>query len=503
MTRKTILIATAIVAIAAGAFAALSGPKAAYFSGPVQYIMTPEEQAQWKTVQTDQDADDFIALFWARRDPTPGTAKNEFREDFDSRVAFADKNLAAAGYRGSMTDQGKILILFGPPKRASHSGGAGNTPIPTFGHPEDSATAGGELEMANWIYEDQVAQKFFGTNHVEIRFSDRTGNHLLVLEPGRVNVAAAQQKAIAAAITQPNAKIEKVTVPMGQTAPAAAAAPAAPPTTLRTASLETAVSDAKAGKASDKGASITFAEFLSPTGDYFVPIALFVPASAGLTADTADTFFGVIEDSTGKRVAVFEVPAKGFISKNNVIFDYSANLPAGTYTATFGVAKAGAPVLIASAPITAAPLTKDFVGTSRLVLGDIVETMEAAPPKSPFAFGKLKVVPRSSFSNKEELGYFIELHNPGIDPTTNLPNIQTKIELVPTSGPAITAPLMDAQALPLSGALGPGEYAIISGIPLGDMKTPLKAGDYTLRVKVVDTVTKKSFTIEQKLKLVS
>ena len=503
MTRKTILIAFAILAVAAGSFAALSPQKAAYVTGPVQYIMTAEEKAQWKTLQTDQEADDFIALFWAKRDPTPGTARNEFREQFDYRVAAADKSLGAAGYRGSMTDQGRIFILFGQPKYATHSGGSGNNAIPEFGKPEDSALAGGELEMAKWTYEGDVAQKYFDKTHVEIRFSDRAGNHLLVLEPGRENVAGATEKVIAAAITNPNAKVEKVTVPMGQTPPAAPAAPAGPMTAFKTASLETAVTDARAGKAADKGASVSYAEFLSPSGDYYVPIGLFVPVSAGLTADAADTFFGAIDDSTGKHVVVVEEPAKAFASKNNSLFDYSANLPAGTYTATFGLAKAGVPVLVASTPVTAAPVAKDFVGTSRLVLGDIVETMEAAPVKAPFAFGKLKVVPRSSFSNKEELGYFIEIHNPGIDPTTNLPKLQTKLDLVPTSGPAISAPLMDAQALPLSGALGPGEYAVLSGIPLGDMKTPLKPGDYTLRIKVVDTVTKKSYTIEQKLKLVS
>src|SRR6202022_240127 len=99
----------------------------------------------------------------------------------------------------------------------------------------------------------------------------------------------------------------------------------------------------------------------------------------------------------------------------------------------------------------------------------------------------LKIVPRSTFSNKDELGYFVELHNPGVDPATNLPKMQAKIDLVPPSGPPISAPLSDVAALPLSGTPGPGEYAIISGIPLSQLRKPLAPGDYTLRVKVVDT----------------
>lgn len=500
MKTRTLLITIAIAAFAVAAFAALSPEKAAWAKGPVQVLMTAEEVQQWNALQTDADADTFIATFWARRDPTPGTPENEFEEAFNKRVAVADKNFGVGRTRGALTDRGKIFLLFGGPAKATHIGGG---PSDALGN-NDRATAAADMEQSVWTYEGEVAQKLFGMNHVELRFSDRLGNRELRLDRPTFDLAAAERRIANAFIVQPNPqtaqtapksqRVETVTVPMPETAPAQ-------PTTFKTASLETAITDVKAGKVDSKGATVSYAEFLSPAGDYYVPIGLFVPESVGLTADSADTFFGALEDAAGKRVLVFEEPARPVLSRNASFYDYSANLPSGTYKVILGLAKAGVPVLAATAPLQTSALTKESVGTSKLVLSDIVETIEAAPVKSPFAFGKLKIVPRSSFTNKDELGYFVEIHNPGIDSTTNLPKMQAKVELVQPVGPSISAPLSDVQALPLSGAPGPGEYAVISGIPLSQLSKPLKAGDYTLRVKLVDTLTKKSYTVEQKFKI--
>ena len=88
-----------------------------------------------------------------------------------------------------------------------------------------------------------------------------------------------------------------------------------------------------------------------------------------------------------------------------------------------------------------------------------------------------------------------------------MPKLQVKLELAGAGtkekpGKTISAPISDATALPLTGAPGVGQYAIMAGIPLGEMKTPLPAGDYTLRVKVYDQVKKQSWTVEQPMKLI-
>src|SRR6185503_20011317 len=99
---KRISVVFAAVLVSATAFAAVSPERAAWVNGPVQYLMTPEELTTWRTIQTDADADAFVALFWARRDPTPGTPRNEFREDFEARVEAADKQLGTKTVRGSL-----------------------------------------------------------------------------------------------------------------------------------------------------------------------------------------------------------------------------------------------------------------------------------------------------------------------------------------------------------------------------------------------------------------
>jgi hypothetical protein len=323
------------------------------------------------------------------------------------------------------------------------------------------------------------------------------------METPRIDFSAAQQRVVTAAITQPNlTSVPSYQQQPPQSVPAATqtapAVPAAPVTTLKTATLETAVTNAKPSTK----ALVSYAEFVSPTGDYYVPVGLYVPASAGLAADAADTFFGVIADATGKRVLAFEEPAMLNASKSDFFVDRTLNLPSGKYTATLGLAKAGTPVVVTTAPIELTALTKDSTGVSHLILSNnIYELQTAAPVKSPFAFGKLKIVPKANeiFSNKDELGYFVEIHNPGIDATTSLPKLQMKMDLVDSKGKTLAgAPLSDAQALPLSGAVGPGQYAIINSIPLAQMSKPLAPGEYTLKMKIIDTISKQSYNVEQK-----
>lgn len=508
MKIRLLVIALAVTAIATTGFAQLSMAKADWARGPVQFIMTPEEKAQWNAVKNDAEADKFIALFWARRDPTPGTPKNEFQEQFEQKVEYADKTFAASRQRGALSDRGKILLLFGAPNRpVVRTGGGG-----AFGQPggRPSAGIGSEtedqnLERQTWTYDGDLAQKLFNTTHVEFVFVDRMGNRDLKLDQPRIDVNAAQQRVVAASITQPNLTelpTHQAQRPAAQPVPAA---PAAPVTTFKTASLETAVTDAKAGKIGSKGAMATYAEFISPAGDYFIPVGLYVPQSAGVTADSADTFFGAAEDATGKRVAAFEEPAKLIASKESFFADKTLDLPSGKYTVTVGLAKAGAPLLVATTPVEVTTLTKESTGTSKLIISNDIQTTTAqAPIKSPFAFGQLVIIPKADFlfTNKDDLNYFIELHNPGIDPTTNAPKLQMKMELLDAKGqPVAGAPLADVQAAALSGQPGMGEYAIVNGIPLPQLSKPLKPGEYTLKMKIVDTVSKQSYNLEQKFKI--
>jgi GWxTD domain-containing protein len=73
------------------------------------------EKKEWDSVVSVPDRIEFIRSFWQRRDPTPETDRNEAREVFDRRVAFADHVFPAEGERGALTDRGRIFVILGPP----------------------------------------------------------------------------------------------------------------------------------------------------------------------------------------------------------------------------------------------------------------------------------------------------------------------------------------------------------------------------------------------------
>ncbi len=511
MKPRNLLIASILAAaVATSTFAALSPAKADWGKGPVQHIMTAEDKAAWKALQTDAEADEFIALFWARRDPTPATPRNEFHEEFDARVKTADDSFSHGRTHGSMTDPGRMLIVFGAPtapiKRTTTPGsGQSNTrsdmrnaEVGSFG------TASGSADMT-WTYEGDVAQKLFQLPRIEVKFHDQYNNGEFKLATPIVDpMSAITARMINNFITQPQLKkppTYQAEAPAGQKP----VLQTAPVTGVKTAALETALADAKAGKASNHGAALTYAEFVSPAGDSFVPVMVYVPSSAGIAADAADTIFGAVEDASGTRVTTFEEPAKLTASRTDYFADKSLTLQPGKYTAIVGLAKAGQPVLVTSGPVEVAGPSKEAVGTSRLILSDnVYELGTAEPPKAPFAFGKLKVVPKGNltFKASDELNYFIEVNNPGIDAATNMPKLQFKLDL--TGGPnkmTIPAPLIDAAPLPLTGLPGPGHFAIVGAIPMADIKPALKPGDYTLKMKIVDMVSKQSYTVEQSFKV--
>src|ERR1700722_5461963 len=47
----------------------------------VVYIISDEERKAFKQLSNDEERDQFIEAFWQRRDPTPDTEENEFKEE--------------------------------------------------------------------------------------------------------------------------------------------------------------------------------------------------------------------------------------------------------------------------------------------------------------------------------------------------------------------------------------------------------------------------------------
>jgi GWxTD domain-containing protein len=81
----------------------------------VRYIISHQEVKAYKALETELDRQNFIDWFWDRRDITPGTEVNEFRDRYQQRVFEANRMFADTSKPGWKTDMGKIYILVGPP----------------------------------------------------------------------------------------------------------------------------------------------------------------------------------------------------------------------------------------------------------------------------------------------------------------------------------------------------------------------------------------------------
>ena len=108
----------------------LSRPYKKWLDEDVAWIITDEERAAFKQLSNDEERDNFIEAFWQRRDPTPDTEENEYKEEHYQRIAYANEHFAA-GVPGWKTDRGRIYIVFGKADEVdSHpSGGSYERPM--------------------------------------------------------------------------------------------------------------------------------------------------------------------------------------------------------------------------------------------------------------------------------------------------------------------------------------------------------------------------------------
>jgi len=80
----------------------------------VRWIITDQEMSVWKKLSNNAERDNFIENFWQRRDPTPDTPENEYKEEHYRRIAYANEHFAA-GVPGWRTDRGRMWIMYGKP----------------------------------------------------------------------------------------------------------------------------------------------------------------------------------------------------------------------------------------------------------------------------------------------------------------------------------------------------------------------------------------------------
>ncbi len=142
----------------------------------VAYIITDEERQSFKRLQTDEERQSFVEQFWLRRDPTPDTEENEFKEEHYRRIAYANERYAS-GIPGWKTDRGRIYIMFGPPdENESHpSGGTYERPIEEGG----GTTSTYPFEKWRYRYLEGIG------SDIVIEFVDptMTGEYRMTMDP--------------------------------------------------------------------------------------------------------------------------------------------------------------------------------------------------------------------------------------------------------------------------------------------------------------------------------
>jgi GWxTD domain-containing protein len=132
-----------------------------WLNGEVAYIITDEERAAFQSLSTDEEREAFVEQFWERRNPNPGSAENEFKEEFYRRITYANNHFAA-GRPGWKTDRGHLYIIYGPPDEIDSRLGsktyfAGHAPVTEA------------LEVWTYNYIDGLG------NNIAFTFADQTG----------------------------------------------------------------------------------------------------------------------------------------------------------------------------------------------------------------------------------------------------------------------------------------------------------------------------------------
>jgi GWxTD domain-containing protein len=516
MKMRWMAVALLTLSLAGSALGALSQENDDFAKGPTQYLLTKEEQKQWRAIATDEQAKAFIDLFWARRDPSPGTARNEFHDGILERIKHADAAYGSAQIRGSATDRGKVYIALGPPTVVRRGGPQGATSVRTqsgtFERPtEMSATAvQGVAPSETWQYEQSRSRLPLGQPMVQVAFSDQYASNIWKME--RImgtDYTTIFDRVARSYIAQPELK----EVPVFTATAAAAAAPvaasaapvsvlAAPP--IKSDVLRSAIDSARASKAASDTLFLSYGEFITPEGESFVPVQVYAPKSAGLSAGATVTFFGTVQKSEGGEVvAEIEEPATLAASGDAVFHARSLTVPPGDYVGTFGLASEGKVISVVSKPMTLKPLDQAAPAVSGLMLSNNVYVLSVAQlPTDPFAFGGIKVVPKSdlTFRRSDELWYFVEVRNPGSDAATSQPKISMKVGVKGKAADGTPVEKVGAASLanvqPLKGV--EGHYAIGEAIPLASFKP----GSYTITIKMKDVALGTTYDLAESFQIV-
>jgi GWxTD domain-containing protein len=491
----------------------LESPWKQWLDVDVSYIITDEERAAFKRMSTDEERQQFVEQFWLRRDPTPDTEENEYKEEHYRRIAYANEHYAS-GIPGWKTDRGRIYITFGPPDEIeSHpSGGTYERPIEEGG----GTTSTYPFEQWRYRYIEGI------NSNVIIEFVDptMTGEYRMTMDPTEkdallyvpgAGLTMMEQMGLASKTDRFNRTdgthlgTGNMPLPasMNQFERLEQYAKLQKPPAVKFKDLEAAVTS-----------TIRYNTLPMKVHVDYIPITpSSIFAAITLQFDRKDLQFankdGVskaivnlyarISNMARRTVNVFEdvvsveVPPELLQQAINgaSVYQKVVPLPPGKYRLNV-VAKdvTGGNMTTYETALDVPHLTDDELASSSLILADLLEKV---PTKSigagQFVIGASKVRPRvgETFKRDEKLGIYCQFYNFEPDEKTKKPNGTVEYEIIKNgSNQKVFEYTEDVNSLEGSAS----QVTVQKLLPLKS----LEPGSYTLRLKVQDKVRNQTLT---------
>ena len=484
----------------------LETPYKKWLNEDVVYIITDEEKTTFHRLNTNEEREQFIEQFWLRRDPTPDTEENEFKEEHYRRIAYANDHYAS-GIPGWKTDRGRIYIIYGPPDEIeSHpSGGTYERPMEEGG----GETSTYPFEQWRYRYLEGI-----GTNIV-IEFVDpsMSGEYHMTMDPSEKDALTYVPGAGLTLMEQMGmaTKTQRFQntdgTHLGQAFGGSSEsmmefnrleqyAKLQKPPAVKFKDLEEAVTskitfNILPMKVRADFFPLTEASVLTYVTLQFENKDMQFQAKEGVQKASVN-IFGRITTMTRRIVQTFEdtvtvdCPNEMLqaYAQRSSIYQKSIPLPPGTYRLNVVVKDiVGGNMNNYETALNVPHVDNEKLSSSTIVLADLIEKV---PTRSigtgQFVIGTTKVRPRvnESFKHDEKMGIFLKLYNFGPDEKTQKPNGQIEYEVLKNgSNEKIFEFTEDIASLPGASA---SQVTIEKLLPLQN----LQPGQYTLKLKITD-----------------
>ncbi len=490
-----LVAAVLVAAIAVPALAALETHKEWDKSPEYLYLATDAEKKEWKKVSTDADAEKFIALFWAKRDPDLKTPRNEYRERFDALVKFADERFPLGRKRGALTERGRAVIMIGPPKEiTSKADSSASTP---FGSAQGaggvSGTAGGASMTYTFVYDKAHLPPWSEGQSQDIRFIVDVG----LAQESLVDMGAArrlEEKAAQMALVNKDLK----EVPVYKTREEVEAEQKKAVEAAKGPALSPASRAAIDGLPKEPFGTLAVVPLAYRDGATRLHVQIYARASEIPTTEGVRLAI-VAKGADGAEAARVDEDAKLQKTHADFFADRTLRVLPGDFDVAAVLLDASGKVLVSGRKTaTVGALPTEFAASQLLVsVNDF--PADGAKPDEPFTFTARRFVLKGDgkLDPSDGLSYAVRIYNPPVDPVLKTVTLKRTIKIKPKGRPAIDVPTPPEESSKVPDEKEPGALIldIAGGVIESNLGQYLKPGDYELRLTLTDPATQKKLDL--------